>query len=124
MRYLVLCGGALLLAAGCSRGPTLAPVSGRVFYRGKPLSGGTIVFTPAPERGNSGPLATSAIGPDGRYTLSTDGKKGAVPGWHRITIASAPKSTALPRDYRDPELSGLVREVKPGDPDPIDLHLD
>ena len=69
------------LLAGCSRPDAeLAPVQGQVFYRGRPLAGGTIVFTPDPERGGHGPQAIAEIGTDGRYTLLTSGKKGAVPG--------------------------------------------
>ena len=44
-----ICGALLLPLAGCGQdGGKLAPVRGRVFYRGKPLPGGTIVFTPDP----------------------------------------------------------------------------
>src|SRR5207249_4096885 len=88
MRYwsaFAWCGALALLAAGCGQRETpLAPVSGRVFYRGQPLPGGTIVFTPDSERGGSGPLACGEIGQDGRYTLHTGTQPGAVPGWHRI----------------------------------------
>src|SRR5215468_9196892 len=104
----------LLLLSGCRRGkPALAPVNGQVFYRGKPLEAGTIVFTPDPERGGSGPQARAVIGEDGRYSLRTEGRMGATPGWHRITIANtktAPRR--LPGRYRDPELSEQRFEVK------------
>jgi hypothetical protein len=115
------------LLAGCSRPPAeLAPVQGQVFYRGRPLPGGTIVFTPDPERGGHGPQAVAEITSDGRYVLSTGGKKGAVPGWHLITIASpgdAP-SVRLPGHYRDPDRSGQRAEVKADRANQCDLHLD
>jgi hypothetical protein len=129
-----------LAILGCGGGEDkLTPVHGRVFYHGQPLPGGTIVFTPDPERGGRGPLACGEIGPDGRYTLHTGGSPGAVAGWHRVTIAAAsPAGRAggreplpadasgadLPRKYSDPERSGLSREVKPGQAADQDFHLD
>jgi hypothetical protein len=119
----------LLLAVGCG-GSTdeRAEVLGRVFYRGKPVEGGTVVFAPDASRGGSGPLASAEIQPDGRYRLTTGDKSGAVPCWHRVTIAPAgPAGTAtpaLPPRYRDPDLSGQCHEVKPGRENTIDLNLD
>ena len=85
----VACFFGLLAVAGCGQDEAVpAPVHGRVFYKGVPLSGGSIVFTPDIERGGSGPLARGDIGPDGRYVLNTDGRAGAAPGWHRVTIVA------------------------------------
>jgi hypothetical protein len=122
---LCLCWG-LVLLAGCGRsGPALAPVQGRVFYRGQALVGGTIVFTPDPHRGGSGPQAWAEIGGDGRYTLCSGGKKGAVPGWHQVTIAPPRlQGAVLPARYRDPEMSGQHVEVKPDRLNICDLHLE
>jgi hypothetical protein len=119
------CRAALLvLLAGCGPGePELAPVSGQVLYRGRPLAGGTVVFTPDPDRGGRGPLAVAEVGPDGRYALKTEGRPGAVAGWHRITVAP-PRSAALPPRYRDPGRSGLRFEVQPGKANHHDLRLD
>jgi hypothetical protein len=120
---LYLCCG-LVLLVGCGRSaPPLTPVQGQVFYQGRPLEGGTIVFTPDPQRGGRGPQAWAEIGADGRFSLRTDGQKGAVPGWHLVTIAPA-RSVALPARYRDPELSGKRCEVKPDRVNQCDLHLD
>jgi hypothetical protein len=115
----------LLLAAGCGPGmEERAPVQGQVFYRGRPLAGGTIVFTPDAERGGRGPLALGEIGADGRYTLRTEGRPGAVPGWHRITVAAGRgPDDSLPRRYRDPERSDLSRQVRAGQANVFDLHL-
>jgi hypothetical protein len=112
------------LVAGCGRGETgLVPVSGRVFYRQRPLAGGTIVFTPDPQRGGRGPQAMARIGPDGSYRLMTGDKAGAVAGWHRITVAPA-RDQPLPARYRDPELSGQRFEVRPAGPSECVLHLE
>ena len=126
MRYLVAVGGGLLvLLAGCGRAEVkLAPVQGRVLYRGRPLAGGTIVFTPDADRGGSGPLACGEIGPDGHYTLHTGDEPGAVPGWHKITVAGARGDRLLPRRYSDPEGSGQGREVKAGQDNTLDLQLE
>jgi hypothetical protein len=68
---------AALSIAGCGDGKpwvdtslTEATVSGIVSVRGKPASGGTILFNPS----NSGrivPTKTATIGPDGSYTIKT-----------------------------------------------------
>lgn len=135
-RGAILLGLALL---GCGRDDKLTPVHGHVYYHGKPLAGGTIVFTPDPERGGHGPLACGEIDADGRYSLHTGDAAGAVPGWHRVTIAPAggtpalprsagvpPASAALdlPRKYGDPAQSGLVREVKDDRVVEQDFHLE
>src|SRR5204863_5466849 len=91
-------GVALLAVTGCesAAGP-LAPVRGRVTYKGVPLRAGSIVFTPDAHRGNSGPLARGEIQSDGTYVLSTDDGRGAVSGWHRVTIVAVePAGTPAP----------------------------
>lgn len=128
----------LLAAVGCGQDdPSPAPVRGRVFYKGTPLPGGSIVFTPDADKGGRGPLARGEIRPDGTYTLASDGRPGAAPGWHRVTVVSVqappakPSGTELadvpsllPRKYAAPDLSGLVGRVKPGEENVIDFHLD
>jgi hypothetical protein len=122
----------MLILGGCSSGQESYPnVVGRVYYRGEPLPGGLIVFTPDEERGNIGPIAKAAIGPDGRYSLRSEQRTGAVPGWHRISIAAAPaKSRRLqlnqipPGRYRHPQHSGLAREVKADTANVFDFHLE
>jgi hypothetical protein len=129
MRWLsrIGCGGLLVLfLAGCGEDkPTLAPVRGRVYYRGVPLAGGTIVFTPDADRGNHGPLALAEIQSDGSYSLRTSQEAGAVPGWHRVSFAAAALAApALPRKYSDPERSGQSREVQSGVLNTFDFRLE
>jgi hypothetical protein len=128
----------LLVAGGCGPDdPAPAPVRGRVFYKGAPLAGGSIVFTPDADRGGHGSLARGEVRPDGTYTLATEGRPGAAPGWHRVTIVSvqaAPAKPAgnefadvrslLPRKYAAPDLSGLQGFVKAGADNVIDFHLE
>jgi hypothetical protein len=114
-------------AAGCGgEAPALAPVRGTVYYKGAPVKGGVILFTPDEQRGGRGPGAEAVLGPDGTYVLRTGGERGATPGWHRITVVGAAPGEpfALPHRYADPELSCLCREVEAGRVNVIDLHLD
>lgn len=135
----LLAAALLLLAAGCGgagRDP-LRPVRGRVLYRGVPLAAGTIVFSPDPERGGSGPLALAEIQADGYYVLKTDDRPGALAGWYRVTVVAlrqpaspspapawVPAQSLLPAKYRDPELSGLSCQVKDDQDNNLDFHLD
>jgi hypothetical protein len=112
-----------LLLAGCGKGePTLVPTEGRILYRGQPVDAGTVVFTPDPDRGNSGPIAWAEIQRNGSFRLKSDDRDGATLGWHRVTVAGASQRQTLPAHYRDPERSRLQREVKPGGT--IELSLD
>lgn len=128
----------LLFAAGCKPSPLpLTPVQGKVTYKGAPLTGGTIVFTPDTTKGESGKIAYSKIGADGAYQLLTGDAKGATPGRYRVTVVSlahtnppekgdrfAAPPTLLPMKYRDPELSDLSCEVKAHKNNVLDLDLD
>ena len=125
------------LVAGCNGASSPpAPVAGNVSFRGMPLRGGTIVFIPDASRGNSGSLVRGAIQSDGSYRLQGEnGSPGAPAGWYRVTIlaidgfayagnaAYVPRSL-LPDKYRDPDLSGLGCEVKPGHDNQINFNLD
>jgi hypothetical protein len=120
-----LCGLLLVGLAGCSTETAKhEAVQGRVFFHNEPVRGGTIVFTPDAERGNQGPMATGEIQSDGSYTLRTGAEPGAVLGWHRVTIAAGPDCQPLPRKYSDPKLSDQSREVKAGEANAFDFHLD
>ena len=128
----------LFLTAGCqSDAETLSLVRGKVYYKNVLMSGGTIVFTPDPKRGGGGPLAQAEIKPDGTFMLRTGQNLGALVGWHRITLVAVeapPPSnhpegfveprTLLPARYRDPELSGLAREVKAGQENVFYFYLE
>jgi hypothetical protein len=134
IRWLAL----MLLAPGCeAAAEPLAPVQGKVSYKGIALHTGTIAFTPDESRGSSGPLARAEIQPDGTYRLTTGDSPGATVGRHRVTIVSLDETggpttshdfkiprSLLPDKYRDPELSGLTCEVKAGQQNVIDFNLE
>jgi hypothetical protein len=87
--------GLVLLAAvfavpGCgSSGPKLAPVSGTVTLDGTPLKSGTVNLV-ADESKGAKQVGTSsgAIGSDGSYRISTDGKDGAPLGWYKVVVVT------------------------------------
>jgi hypothetical protein len=122
--------GALL--AGCGPGgPRLAPVRGKVTYRGRPVTTGTVTFVPD----QPGPAATGEIGPDGTYVLSTDRKAGAVLGRHTVMVLSLEDTAGrlpeqrkplpgllVPEKYGNNRRSGLTAEVREGE-NAIDFDL-
>jgi hypothetical protein len=129
----IFCIGFLI--SGCEEGtPSLALVSGRVYYQNQPVPRGDIVFVPDADRGNNGHLAQGTIQSGGAFTIQTDGKPGAMPGWYRITIISVEEAgnyrsgattprTLVPQKYRDPQLSDLTYEVKAGRENTINFNL-
>jgi len=123
------------LPGGCSRGSTPtapATVRGTITFQGRPLAGGLVVFSPDKDRGGSGKPGRGDIGPDGRYELRLQGEPAIPSGWYRVAIAAAPtgehtstiKLTAFPAELARPDLSGLVREVKPGNENVFDFAIE
>jgi hypothetical protein len=121
-----------LFLSGCgSKGSAKVAVTGIVYFRGQPIKGGLIVFTPDLERGSQGPLFKGVIGSDGRFTLSSEESAAVAPGWYRVSIAANGPSVPTaenpypgpPGKYRNPDLSGLVREVKPGSDNVFEFQL-
>jgi hypothetical protein len=83
----------LLFLVGCSGGgPSLALVSGKVTFNGKPLANATVGFYP--EGPHAGVNSSGRTNDNGEYTLKTvmEGKPGAVVGKHRVSIIVASDS--------------------------------
>ena len=125
---MAICGLTVLLAGcGGAGGLDTARVSGTVTLDGKPLTQGTVSFTPEKGRGATGQIAS-----DGSFTLTTYKKgDGAVVGRHQVAIVSIEHPAAtreaaekiimemeitwlIPRRYGNPFTSELTFEVKPG----------
>jgi hypothetical protein len=91
MTRLALFGLMFLVLAGCGGGaPTLAPVSGKITFDGKPVANAMVSFIPiGPHSNISSNGRTNA---NGEYTLTTvkDNKAGALVGKHRVSIAVDP----------------------------------
>lgn len=117
-----------LLSTGCgSSGPEMGRVSGKVTYKGEPLTQGTISFVPTNAERRSG---SSRINSDGRYDLQTaEPGDGAEIGDYRVIISGrdpkaldnvrAPgepvkRETKIPEKYENADQSGLTRTVKSG----------
>ena len=77
-----------LLAAGCTGGPKLVPVTGKVTMNGKPLKNAKVDFHPDPDMGNTGPGSSGTTDENGNFTLvcSQGAKPGAVVGHHRVIV--------------------------------------
>jgi hypothetical protein len=80
---------ALALLAGCSGGPTYAPVSGVVTLDGVPYAKAVVSFQPVGDEKNPNPGRGSSAYTDanGKFVLMCDGEKdGAVVGKHLVRI--------------------------------------
>lgn len=100
----------LALAAGCSRGPDLQPVSGLVTVNQQPLSAGVIRFCPL--QGTRG-RASSAGVCDGEFAIPR--KDGLVPGEYRVEIeAAVDLGFAI-----DDDVAFATRGAKPLPPNPV-----
>lgn len=134
---LLLC----LVIVGCSQGPTdtppLARVKGTVTLDGKPLTQGSVQFTPDKNRGTTGRMALGNINEDGTFELMTiRADDGAQVGYHLVAIESyettafdpnkpanqAPKSL-IPAQYANPQTSKLTAEVKAGEENVFNFDL-
>lgn len=103
-------GLSLVLVCGCSDNlPHRVPVSGVVLIDGEPLTRGSIQVIPNGERPAGG-----AIGPDGKFTLSSyERNDGVVTGTHSVSVQAtkhlSPRETLwmTPKKYGNPSTSGL-----------------
>jgi hypothetical protein len=128
---------ALALAAGCNRGPELAPVEGRVTLEGQPVKKMIINFTPAGDTAGNGAMACTDD--DGRFTLlDARGGTGAYAGEYTVSfypsaspavqadpaldVVLAPKRGAFPAIYLDPRGTPLKATV-PKEGGTIDVIL-
>jgi hypothetical protein len=79
------------MSSGCGSGverPPLGSVSGTVTYKEKPVTSGSVMFTPVGgSSGDAARIATGQLESDGTFTLTTfDTGDGAVLGQHVVTI--------------------------------------
>lgn len=78
-----LVGAMAVFTAGCGGGPKLAPVSGVVKMKDKPLAQVQVEFWPE----GDGPRAVGETDADGKFTLTADsGRPGALVGVNRVVL--------------------------------------
>jgi hypothetical protein len=113
------------LSVGCgtdSREDKLFPVSGKVSYKGEPLTTGAVILVADILKGNTtkheprGP-----IDEQGYFQVSTAGKLGAPPGWYKVAVVAnkpmnpnkpyAVTGSLLPKKYTTAKTSELALEV-------------
>lgn len=113
--WIMAAGTLLTSGAGCSSGagtlPELIPVKGKVTYKGKPVTKGTVKFEPdGYGRKASGPLQA-----DGTFVLTTEKEgDGVVAGHHQVSIfgtGSHPAKELVPRKYTQRNSSQLTADV-------------
>ena len=92
--WLIPCGGCG--SGTVARGP-MVPVKGKVTYKGKPMTVGTVRFEPD----GYGRMASGKIQPDGTFVLNTlkEGDGVAI-GHHRVFVTDVEKSLTKDRNFK------------------------
>lgn len=126
-----------LIALGCGSDPNkpeLAQVSGKITYKGEPLPGATVTFSPTSGPGaKTGQAATGQTDASGYYRLGTfTDRDGVVVGDHKVIVVAneggpdvgkvKPDGTIdyrlgkslIPLKYSDPLGTPLTAAVKSG----------
>ena len=120
-----------LSSVGCNQS-NLAVVKGKVTYKDKPVTSGTITFFAQDK-----PAAYGDLQPDGTYTLMTDKPgDGATPGKYQVVVvAMKDQANALPEErsplpaptvpfkYTNMATTDLTAEVEKGKENIIDFNL-
>jgi hypothetical protein len=105
-----------------SQPSTSATVRGTVTFQGQPLDHGVVVFSPDADRGNLGKPVRGEIDDAGCYSISAGA---AIPaGWYRVSIVAMPREAAFPSRLGRPDMSNLIREVKPAEDNVFDFAIE
>jgi hypothetical protein len=119
---------------GCSDGPELGIVTGKVLQGGKPIPYAYVAYQPIDPPGTYGAAYTDL---DGTYNIRfTESRDGALIGKHKVTVRTAAAdeievedkltglmiTPELPEGYLEKVELEYDREVKPGSNE-IDLDL-
>jgi len=110
----VLLACTLIALVGCDDGrPPRVPVAGVVLIDGQPLMRGNIKFVPEGGRPSAGKIEG-----DGKFILTCyDGNDGAIPGTHRVQVASnriisdSKIEWFAPPSYADFRTSGIEVQI-------------
>ena len=77
---------AALVGVGCSKGPALYPVQGKVIFKGKDVGGATVIFHPKDGDPVKSHRSVGLTADDGTFKLSTGDKLGAEAGTYKVTL--------------------------------------
>jgi hypothetical protein len=113
----VLVGAAALLAAGCGSAEKPIDVSGKVTFKGEPVTEGSVQFV----EDRTGRGAQVDLGPDGAYKASLfagEYKVVVTPPYMVDDRSGIPnpyykKVKNIPQKYHSTETSGLTADVRP-----------
>jgi hypothetical protein len=81
----------LVVSTGCDSGPKLVKASGIIKYKNAPVPGADIVLVP----NESGPPAIGRTDEQGRFSLATGGRPGALAGSYKVAITAARPKRAV-----------------------------
>ena len=99
----------------------LIPVKGKVTYRGKALTQGTVVFEPD----GYGRRATGKLQSDGSFVLTTfQEADGVGPGEHKVTVSGVDKSLARDRAFKKYTSRASTRLTAEVSPDHTEFQFD
>lgn len=109
--YLVLLACAVLtspVVVGCGqKGPKTAQATGVVTYKGQPVEGANVMFSPLTQ--GQGVAAMGLTDASGKFTLQTaQGKPGAVPGEYAVMIT---KTEMVSTGEKMPKPEGGTEDV-------------
>lgn len=126
------------VAVGCSGGPKLYPVQGKVYIddqlveTGETVTGYVVLY-PDQAKGNlTQEHVQGNIGPDGSFKVFAGPKEGAPPGWYKVRVDVADTKPSdpyyfkrrTPEKYNEKDKSGIVFEVVENpEPGRYDLKL-
>ncbi len=133
---LAIVAGLVLALTACRRGGDnpVYPVTGKVFYKGKPAEGALVTLVPLGDNNAKRPKPGAQVKRDGTFRLSTYASyDGAPPGRFAVTIIyRSPEKKVddenrgpdlLEGRYADPKTTPLAVEIKPANNalEPFDL---
>lgn len=105
------CLGALTM--GCGDSLSLAPASGTVTYKGQPVEGASVTFV------QTGHIGTGTTDSAGKFTISTNGKPGAVVGKNGVMISkSVTTISEMPANPKPEDMMKMMSGAK-GRPAPV-----
>lgn len=110
----------LLLPSGCSEGPELGEVEGKVTFKGQPIPFAYVTFQPVDPPGTYGSAYSQ---PDGTYILKFSGSRNGAPvGKHLVSIRTAAKDEI---EVEDKSTGLMVRpELPEGYQEKVELYFD